>query len=291
MIGQGTIRISEVGPRDGLQNEPTAISTAAKIAFLNALSQANFPEIEVTSFVRADRVAQLADAAAVMAGMTRAAGTVYSALVPNERGLDGALAAGAQKISVFVSASESFSQRNVNASIQECLDKLRPVVSRARAAKLPVRGYVSCIVKCPYDGLVSAQQVRDVCERLLELGVTELDLGDTIGAAVAQDMDRLLAVLASIAAPKEITLHLHNTSGRALEVAQRAIELGVVSFDSSAGGLGGCPFAPGSPGNVATEDMLELVARLGLATGVNAAQVRVATARLRHDMDNARAQR
>ena len=289
MNGQRVIRITEVGPRDGLQNEATPVSSAAKIAFINALSKANFSEIEVTSFVRADRIAQLADAAQVMAGITRSKGTVYSVLVPNERGLDGALAAGAEKISVFVSASESFSQRNVNATIQECLDKLRPVVSRARAATLPVRGYVSCVVKCPYDGIMDVAQVREVCARLLEMGVTELDLGDTIGAAVPDDMDRLFNGLQSVAEPKDMTLHLHNTSGRAIAVAERAIALGVVSFDSSAGGLGGCPFAPGSPGNVATEDMLELAARLGLATGVNVDQVRVATAQLRKDMHSSKA--
>ena len=289
MSAQRAIRMTEVGPRDGLQNEPVAISTAAKIAFINALSKANYDEIEVTSFVRADRIAQLADAAEVMAGITRAAGTVYSVLVPNERGLDGALAAGAQKISVFVSASESFSQRNVNATIHECLEKLRPVVRRARAEKLPVRGYVSCVVKCPFDGAVSATQVGHVCAQLLEMGVTELDLGDTIGAAVPDDMDRLLAGLRSVAAPNEMTLHLHNTSGRAIAVAERAIALGVVSFDCSAGGLGGCPYAPGSPGNVATEDMLDMAARLGLATGVNAEQVRAATAQLRQDLALARA--
>lgn len=289
MSVQRVIRITEVGPRDGLQNEATPVSSAAKIAFINALSKANFAEIEVTSFVRADRIAQLADAAQVMAGITRSKGTVYSVLVPNERGLDGALAAGAEKISVFVSASESFSQRNVNATIQECLDKLRPVVSRARAATLPVRGYVSCVVKCPYDGIMNVAQVREVCARLLEMGVTELDLGDTIGAAVPDDMDRLLNGLQSVAEPKDMTLHLHNTSGRAIAVAERAIALGVVSFDSSAGGLGGCPFAPGSPGNVATEDMLELAARLGLATGVNGDQVRVATAQLRQDMHSSKA--
>ncbi len=286
---QRVIRITEVGPRDGLQNEATPVSSAAKIAFINALSKSNFAEIEVTSFVRADRIAQLADAAQVMAGITRSKGTVYSVLVPNERGLDGALAAGAEKISVFVSASESFSQRNVNATIQECLDKLRPVVSRARAAALPVRGYVSCVVKCPYDGIMDVAQVREVCARLLEMGVTELDLGDTIGAAVPDDMDRLFNGLQSVAEPKDMTLHLHNTSGRAIAVAERAIGLGVVSFDSSAGGLGGCPFAPGSPGNVATEDMLELAARLGLATGVNVDQVRVATAQLRKDMHSSKA--
>ncbi len=289
MNGQRVIRITEVGPRDGLQNESTPVSSSAKIAFINALSKANFAEIEVTSFVRADRIAQLADAAQVMAGITRSKGTVYSVLVPNERGLDGALAAGAEKISVFVSASESFSQRNVNATIQECLDKLRPVVSRARAAALPVRGYVSCVVKCPYDGIMDVAQVREVCARLLEMGVTELDLGDTIGAAVPDDMDRLLNGLQSVAEPKDMTLHLHNTSGRAIAVAERAIALGVVSFDSSAGGLGGCPYAPGSPGNVATEDMLELASRLGLATGVNVDQVRVATAQLREDMHSSKA--
>ncbi len=148
---------------------------------------------------------------------------------------------------------------------------------------------MSCVVKCPYDGAVSVEQVRQVCARLLEMGVTELDLGDTIGAAVPDDMDRLLAGLRAVVAPQDVTLHLHNTSGRAIAVAERAIALGVVSFDSSAGGLGGCPFAPGSPGNVATEDMLELAARLGIETGVRADQVRTATAQLRQDMHNSKA--
>ncbi|MCE9619466.1 MAG: hydroxymethylglutaryl-CoA lyase [Planctomycetes bacterium] len=285
------IRVTEVGPRDGLQNEPVALATAAKIAFIDALSLAGFPEIEVTSFVRADRVPQLADGAAVMKGIRRRPGTVYSVLVPNERGLDAALEAGAQKISVFVSASEGFSRRNVNASIGECLEKLRPVVARARKAALPVRGYVSCVVKCPYDGAVSAEQVRTVAAELLAMGVTELDLGDTIGAAVPDDMDRLFAGLQSVAAPGAITLHLHDTSRHALDVAERAIHLGVASFDASAGGLGGCPFAPGSPGNLATEDLLQLTKRLGLETGVDADQVRYASLALRAEIEMARKRR
>jgi hydroxymethylglutaryl-CoA lyase len=282
------VRIAEVGPRDGLQNESAPISTDAKIAFIDALSQAHFPEIEVTSFVRGDLVPQLADGAEVMRGIARAKGTVYSVLVPNERGLDAALAAKADKISIFVSASEGFSRRNVNASIDACLARLRPVASRARAAGLPVRGYISCVVRCPYDGPVAPAQVAAVGASLLEMGVTELDLGDTIGAAVPDDIDRLLDGVATIAAPSEITMHLHDTNRRATEVARRAIERGVASFDSSAGGLGGCPFAPGAPGNLATEDLLDLARGMGLETGVDAAKVRAATMLLRERMAAAR---
>lgn len=267
------VRITEVGPRDGLQNERTPVPTEAKVAFVDALSEAGFPEIEVSSFVSAARVPQLADAAQVFAAIRRRPGTLYSALVPNERGLEGALAARADKVAVFASASEGFSQRNTGGSIDEVLARFGPVVRGARAAGLPVRGYVSCVVRCPYDGPVAPAQVRGVVERLLALGVDEIDLGDTIGAADPDDIARLYDGLAPCVAPGATTLHLHDTRGTAVACAARALGLGVRSLDSSAGGLGGCPFAPGARGNVATSALLELCAARGYATGVDAAAV------------------
>ena len=267
------VRITEVGPRDGLQNERTPVPTEAKIAFVDALSEAGFPEIEVSSFVSAARVPQLADAAQVFAAIRRRPGTLYSALVPNERGLEGALAARADKVAVFASASEGFSQQNTGGSIDEVLARFGPVVRGARAAGLPVRGYVSCVVRCPYDGPVAPAQVRSVVDRLLAAGVDEIDLGDTIGAADPDDIARLYDGLQGCVAPGATTLHLHDTHGTAVACAARALELGVRSFDSSAGGLGGCPFALGAKGNVATSALLELCAARGHATGVDAAAV------------------
>ena len=265
------VRITEVGPRDGLQNERVPVPTQAKVAFVDALSDAGFPEIEVSSFVSAARVPQLADAAQVFAAIRRRPGTVYSALVPNERGLDAALAARAGKVAVFASASEGFSQRNTGGTVDEVLARFVPVVRGAHAAGLPVRGYVSCVVRCPYDGPVAPAAVRAVAERLLALGVDEIDLGDTIGAAQPDDIERLYAGLDGAVAPGAGTLHLHDTHGTAVACARRALELGVRSFDASAGGLGGCPFAPGAKGNVATAAILSLCAELGYETGVDAA--------------------
>ena len=267
----GFVRITEVGPRDGLQNERVPVPTAAKVAFVDALSEAGFPEIEVSSFVSAARVPQLADAAEVFAAIRRRPGTVYSALVPNERGLEAALAARVGKVAVFASASEGFSQRNTGGTIDEVLARFAPVVRGAHAAGLPVRGYVSCVVRCPYDGPVAPAAVRAVAERLLALGVDEIDLGDTIGAATPDDVERLYAGLDGAVAPGAGTLHLHDTHGTAVACARRALALGVRSFDASAGGLGGCPFAPGAKGNVATAAILALCAELGYATGVDAA--------------------
>ena len=280
----GMVRVTEVGPRDGLQNERAQVPVADKVAFVNALIAAGFPEVEVTSFVSPKWVPQLADGAEVMRQATRRAGTVLSALVPNERGLQSALEARVDKVSVFASASEGFSQRNVNASIAECLTRLLPVVQQARAAGLPVRGYVSCVVRCPFDGVVSPAAVRSVSERLLAMGCTEIDLGDTIGAAEVPDIDHLLDGMQPLLQPSDITLHLHDTRGMAAACVERALLRGVRSFDSSAAGLGGCPYAPGAPGNLATETLLSTLERLGFTHGVQADAVAAAGSAMRHTL-------
>jgi hydroxymethylglutaryl-CoA lyase len=275
------VRITEVGPRDGLQNEKQVIPAEAKVAFVDLLSEARFPEIEVSSFVSPKWVPQLGDAAEVFARIRRLPGTVYSALVPNERGMEGALAARADKIAVFAAASESFSQRNTGGSIDEVLARFLPVIAAARAAGLPVRGYVSCVVRCPYEGPVAPGAVRTVVDRLLALGVDEIDLGETLGVAVPDDIARLYDGIAPAIAPGRTTLHLHDTNGRALDNARAALALGVRSFDSSAGGLGGCPYAPGARGNVDTVSLLSMLESEGYETGVDRAAAAAAIASIR----------
>ncbi|MDP6986428.1 MAG: hydroxymethylglutaryl-CoA lyase [Phycisphaerales bacterium] len=263
------IWITEVGPRDGLQNEHRIVSLADKVRLIDRLADAGCPEVEVSSFVRADRVPQLADAQEVFAAIVRRPGTVYSALVPNIHGLERAIAAGADKVSLFTAASEAFNQKNTNASIAESIERFRPVVSEAIEANLPVRVYVSCAVACPLEGCVTPAQVASLVDRLLELGSIEIDLGDTIGAATPDDTERLLETIALRIPIDQIVLHLHDTRGAAIACARRAVELGVRRFDSACGGLGGCPFAPGAPGNVATGALLGLCDELGFATGID----------------------
>lgn len=267
------IRITEVGPRDGLQNEPQTVSVDDKVRFVDLLSQAGAAEIEVSSFVSPKWVPQLGDAAEVCARIKRRAGVVYSALVPNEKGLDAALAAGVDKVSVFTAASETFSRRNTNASIDETIERFRQVVQRAKEAKLPARGYVSCVVQCPYEGPIAPQQVRAVVAKLRDLGVDEIDLGETIGVAAPPEIEQLYAGLDGVVAPGETTLHMHDTRGTALTCIVKAMELGVTSFDASAGGIGGCPYAPGAAGNVATDDVAYLCQRMGIDTGVELARL------------------
>ncbi len=264
-----SIRITEVAPRDGLQNEPRRISAETKIAFVDRLSATGVSEIEVTSFVSARWVPQLGDATAVLAGIHRRPGTIYSALVPNEQGLDRALECTLDKIAVFAAATEGFSQRNTNGSIEQVLSRLAPVIARAREAGLIVRGYISCVIHCPFDGAVQPEQVRTLCARLIDLGVHELDLGDTIGAADADAISRLYEGISATVAPGATTLHLHDTQGRAISCAMRAIEIGVRSFDASVGGLGGCPYAPGAPGNLATESLVRAITTCGFESGVD----------------------
>ena len=263
------VRITEVGPRDGLQNEQGVVSVDAKVAFIDALSHAGLPEIEVTSFVSPKWVPQLADASEVLGRIQRRPGTVYSALVPNEKGLERALEARVDKIAVFTAASESFARKNINASVRESIERFRPVVEAARRAGLPVRGYVSCVVACPFEGPIAPAAVAEVSRALLAVGVDEIDLGDTIGVAVPGDIDRLLAAHAGVVPVERITMHLHDTRGTALACAWRAIELGVTSFDASCGGLGGCPYAPGATGNAATEELVYACEGSSRSTGVD----------------------
>src|ERR1043166_3968622 len=265
------IRIVEVGPRDGLQNEPRTIPTEVKVAWVDALSACGFDEIEVSSFVRPEWIPQLADAEAVFARIRRAPGVTYSALVPNERGLDRAMAAGADKIAVFTAASETFSRKNTNATIAETLARFKPVVARSA---VPVRGYVSTAFHCPFEGPIAPAQVVPVARALLQLGCTELSIGDTIGRATADGGQELFEQLLSICPPDRLAAHFHDTFGQAVENAGAAERLGIRIFDASAGGIGGCPYAPGAPGNVATA---ALVAAFPGRTGIDPAGLEAAS--------------
>jgi hydroxymethylglutaryl-CoA lyase len=264
-----SIRITEVGPRDGLQNEALSLHTDVKVGFIDLLSASGVAEIEVSSFVSPQWVPQLGDAAEVFSRIARRKSVVYSALVPNERGMEGALAAKADKIAVFTAASETFSRKNTNATISETLVRFKPVIAQAKAAGLPVRAYVSCAVACPYEGPVDPMKVRDVAAKLLDLGADEIDLGDTIGVAVPTDIELLYEAMHGVLDPGQTTLHLHDTRGTGLACAYRALQLGVRSFDSSCGGIGGCPYAPGAAGNIATEDLVYTFNKMGFTTGVD----------------------
>ena len=270
------VRITEVGPRDGLQNEAAIVSIADKIRLVDALSEAGFPEIETSSFVSPKWVPQLADAAEVFAGIERRPGTLHSALVPNERGLERALAAKADKLAVFTAASESFCERNLNTTIAGSIERFAPVFEAARRAGLPVRGYVSCVVRCPYEGDIDPARVRDTVSRLLDAaeGRIEIALGETLGVAVPQDIEGMLVGVGDTVPIGELDLHLHDTNGRAVDCAVRALDLGVRRFDASCAGLGGCPYAPGASGNLATEDLLSMLERDGWSTGVDLDLVR-----------------
>ncbi|HEX7104026.1 MAG TPA: hydroxymethylglutaryl-CoA lyase [Nitrolancea sp.] len=275
------VTVVEVGPRDGLQNEAEIVPIEAKVHFIEALANAGLPVVESTSFVNPKAVPQLADAAEVMKRIARRPGTRYPVLVPNERGLERALAAGCDAIALFTAASEAFSQANVRASIDETFARFAPVAVTARAAGLSIRGYVSTAVDCPYSGPVDPAIVVDVTDRLFDLGCDEVSLADTIGTGTPQAVDRLLNVVLHEFDPDHIALHFHDTHGLALANVMIGLDYGVSVFDSAAGGLGGCPFAPGAPGNLATEKLLTLLDGLGIETGVNRAAVAQAMADLR----------
>jgi len=272
--GTHPIRITEVGPRDGLQNEPGIIPTESKIAFINALSRTGVAEIEAGSFVSPQAVPQLADSEEVFRKIERVPGIMYSALVPNERGLDRARSVGVQKIAVFTAASETFTQRNIHATIRESIDRFKPVVAQAKQEGMVVRGYISTAVFCPYEGKIEPARVVDVMKSILDLGVDEISLGDTIGKASPPDVRRLLdAVLPSIT-PARLSLHFHDTYGMAVANALTAWwEYGIETFDTSAGGLGGCPYAPGASGNVSTEDLVYALKASGAIVNVDETEV------------------
>jgi len=263
------VEVFEVGPRDGLQNEAARIAARDKIALVDCLSGAGFERIEVASFVNPKRVPQMADSGEVLRGIRRAPGVRYAALTPNLRGLDDALEAGADEVAVFGSASEGFSKANINATIDESLARFAPVVEAAGAAGVRVRGYVSCVVACPYDGPVAPAQVARVVEALWRMGCYEISLGDTIGQARPEDVDAMLAAVGEVVPADRLAGHFHDTSGRALENVEAALARGVRVFDAAVGGLGGCPFAPGAAGNVATERLHERLTGLGYETGLD----------------------
>lgn len=263
------VEITEVGPRDGLQNERQPIATAEKIHLVDLLSGTGLRRIEATSFVSPRWVPQMGDAAEVMAGIRRAPGVCYTVLTPNSRGLEGALASRADEVAVFASASEGFSRANLNCTIAESLDRFAPVVAAAGQAGVPVRAYVSCITDCPYDGPVAPDAVRDIAARLLQLGCYEVSLGDTLGRATPERVDALLRCLLRDLPAEQLAGHFHDTDGQALANMETALTHGLRRFDASVAGLGGCPYAPGAKGNVATEAVCERLTALGFETGVD----------------------
>jgi hydroxymethylglutaryl-CoA lyase len=280
------VTVVEVGPRDGLQNEAAAVSTADKIAFIDLLSAAHPQVIEVSAFVSPKWVPQMADAVAVFAGIIQAPDIRYSALVPNLVGLDRALEAGVREIAIFAAASESFSQRNINQSIDDSLAGYAQVCSRALASGLRVRGYLSTAFGCPYEGHVAPARVAEVAERLVTMGVFEVAVSDTIGIAhPAQVAGVLDSVLARVPIEK-IALHFHDTRGTALANVLEALSIGVTTFDASAGGLGGCPYAPGAAGNLATDDLIYMLDGLGIETGVSLAALSEASAFIATRLDH-----
>ena len=267
------MKIVEVGPRDGLQNETAAIPTEVKIAFVDALSATGVGEIEVTAFVSSRWLPQLSDGEAVLHGITRREGVVYSALVPNEQGLDRAFSARVDKIAVFTGASETFNQKNINTSIAGSLQRFKPVIRRALDAGLTVRGYVSSAFWCAYEGRIAPEAVVDVIARLTDLGVDEVSISDTVGKASPQEVAKLLALLLPRLPADQIAMHFHDTHGRAVENVLTSWRAGIRTFDASVGGLGGCPYAPGATGNVATEAVVQALNAEGLATGVDVVQL------------------
>lgn len=275
------IRITEVGPRDGLQNEAVAIPTEEKIAFINALSRTGVLEIEAGAFVSPRAVPQMADSDDVFRKIDRIPGVIYSALVPNERGLERARSVAVQKIGLFTAASETFTKRNINATIQESLDRFKPVVAGAKQDGMVVRGYISTAWVCPYEGVIESPRVLDVMMRLLDFGIDEISLGDTIGRASPMDVRKLLDAVLSGFPRSRISLHFHDTYGMAVANALTAwTDYGIDAFDSSAGGLGGCPYAPGASGNVATEDLIYALRASGATVPVDERKVMAAAQQL-----------
>ena len=269
----GFVEIFEVGPRDGLQNEKREIAVADKIAVVDQLSSAGFRRIECASFVSPKWVPQMAGSGEVLAGIRRMPGVRYAALTPNMRGFEDAVAAKADEIAIFGSASEGFSKANINASIAESLERFEPVVAAAKAIGLPVRGYVSCVTDCPYDGPTAPADVARVARSLHDMGCYEISLGDTIGQGTPERIAAMLQAVLGEVPVDQVAGHYHDTAGRALANIDASLELGVRVFDAAVGGLGGCPYAPGAAGNVATEAVAQHVQALGYDTGLDLALV------------------
>ena len=265
----GKVQLVEVGPRDGLQNESSTIALAAKLQLIDDLATAGHTMIEAGSFVNPKWIPQMADSAEVFAGIRRHPGVRYAALTPNLQGFERAVAAGADEVAIFAAASEAFSQKNINCSIAESLKRFHEVMSAAKDRNIAVRGYVSCVLGCPYEGEIAPQAVATVCDELLELGCYEVSLGDTIGTGTAGSIQRLLDMLLARFKPEQLAVHCHDTYGQALSNILVALQMGIATVDSSVAGLGGCPYAKGASGNVATEDVVYMLEGLGIDTGLN----------------------
>jgi hydroxymethylglutaryl-CoA lyase len=263
------VNIVEVGPRDGLQNESSLVPTEVKVELIDRLARSGVRSIEATRFVNPKAVPQLADATEVLTRIERAPDVSYPVLTPNIRGYDAAIAAGATSVAVFTAASESFSQRNTRASIAESIERFRPIVERAADDGVHVRGYVSTAWGCPFEGPIAPSAVADVVARIADLGIVDVSIGDTIGVATPNEIEPVIGPLLESDADLRIALHLHDTRGTALANAWQGLQLGIDTFDASVGGLGGCPFAPGATGNLATEDLVWMLHRCGIETGID----------------------
>ncbi|XP_071855038.1 hydroxymethylglutaryl-CoA lyase, mitochondrial-like [Apostichopus japonicus] len=263
------VKIVEVGPRDGLQNEKAVVPTAIKIDLINKLSQTGLQVVEATSFVSPKWVPQMSDHTEVLKGITRHDGVTYPVLTPNLKGFLAAVAAGAAEVAIFGAASETFSQKNINCSIEESLERFEDVMTAAREKKVPVRGYVSCVLGCPYEGKIKPDIVANVAKKMLDMGCYEISLGDTIGVGTPEVMKALLETVSQVVPLDKLAVHCHDTYGQALANIYAALQMGVSIVDSSVAGLGGCPYAKGASGNVATEDVVYMMDGLGIVTGVN----------------------
>jgi hydroxymethylglutaryl-CoA lyase len=271
------VRIIEMGPRDGLQNEKTAVSVEARIAFIEALVAAGLTTVEIGAFVSPKAIPQMASSDAVLRGVSHLLGAEFHVLVPNEKGYDAARAAGAKVISVFAAASEGFSRANINCTVAESIERFKPVLARAKTDGVKVRGYISCVLGCPFDGEIKPKAVADLANALWALGCYEISLGDTIGVGTPDKAKEMLrAVGANIPADK-LAMHFHDTYGQALANLYAGLEQGVRVIDAAAGGLGGCPYAPGATGNVATEDVVYMLEGMGIRTGVDMDKLLAAT--------------
>ncbi|UOQ42936.1 hydroxymethylglutaryl-CoA lyase [Halobacillus salinarum] len=268
------VTIKEVGPRDGLQNQPAEVATEDKITWINQLSESGCPYIEISSFVHPKWIPQLKDARKVAAGIKRKKEVTYAALVPNMKGLEGALETDVDEISVFMSASETHNQKNINKSIEATFPVLKKVIEEAKQAGKSVRGYVSTVFGCPYEGHIPVEQVINVSEQLLSMGIGELSLGDTVGVANPKQVDRVLTELARHLPMDQTAMHFHNTRGMALANTLVALEHGITTFDSALGGLGGCPYAKGASGNVATDDLVHMLHEMDIQTGISEEQLK-----------------
>ncbi|MBC3764622.1 hydroxymethylglutaryl-CoA lyase [Neptunicella marina] len=263
------VKIVEVGPRDGLQNEKALIDLSHKVALVNQLADAGFNVVETGSFVSPKWVPQMADSSAVFTGIERKAGVTYSALTPNLKGFDAAIEAGADEVAIFGAASESFTHKNINCSIAESLERFAPVVAAAKAKGLKVRGYVSCVLGCPYEGEIAPAKVAEVSKALLDMGCYEISLGDTIGVGTPVKTEAMLNEVLKVVPLEKLAVHFHDTYGQALANILQALKMGIAVVDSAVAGLGGCPYAKGASGNVASEDVLYMLHGMGILTGVD----------------------